>query len=741
MIGKTISHYKILEKLGEGGMGVVYKAQDTKLDRIVALKFLPKRLLCDNEAKTRFEHEAKAASALNHTNITTIYEIDELEGECFICMEYVEGTSLKEMIKEKTLSLKEIIDIAIQMAEGLSKAHEKGIVHRDVKPANIFVTADGMVKILDFGLAKLAGSQTKLTKTGATLGTVAYMSPEQAKGEGVDHKTDIWSLGVVLYEMLTGQLPFGAEYEQAMVYSILNEQPKAIDLIRKDIPKKLQDIVYKSMEKNSALRYQNMNEVVKELEEAKTGSVQLKEEKSILVLPFDDISPGKDNEYFSDGLTEELITDLSQVHDLLVISRTSVMTFKGTKKTIREIAREVNVQYVLEGSVRKVGNDLRISAQLIDAANDVHLWAQKFSGTLDDVFDIQEKVSHSIVDALKLKLTPEEVERLAEHPIPDALSYEFYLKARQEILKFTEAGLENALRYLRSGLEIVGENALLDAGLAYVYLEYINLGFKEEEYCLKEAQGYVDKALALDPLSSQGHFVQGMLHLTVNLKKGLKHLKRALETNPNDFDTLFFLSCLLGSLGQRSAVLPLEERTIRIDPLNPAAHFHSGFNRIWEGEFRLALKALGKLNKSFPEDLLTKFSYGLSLAYMNERDQAGLIFDQIAQEQPGGFIAALSLAFKYAIAGKKSETLRSLDSNPQLLKTRDLQYAYWIAECFALIDEKERALDWLERDVNLGMINYPFINELDPFLANIRGEERFKKLMEKVRGEWEHFEV
>jgi serine/threonine protein kinase len=742
MIEKTIFHYKILEKLGGGGMGIVYKAQDLKLDRLVALKFLPPDLTRDEEAKERFIHEAKAASALQHNNICSIHDIDETtDGQMFMVMDCYEGETLKDRIGRGPLKIEDTLDLAIQIAGGLQEAHEKGIVHRDIKPANIHISKDGVVKILDFGLAKLGG-QTKLTKTGSILGTAAYMSPEQARGQNVDHRTDLWSLGVVLYEMLTGKLPFRGEYEAALLYSIVHEEPQAMSDFRKDIPDNLASAISKTLRKDPHQRYVTARELLNDLKSAMASGIQLlKWEKSIVVLPFENLSPDPDQAYFSDGLTEEVISDLSNVRALRVISRSSAMTFKGTKKKIPEIAREVNVQYVLEGSVRRAGNSLRITAQLIDAQNDAHLWTEKYAGTLDDVFEIQEKVSHAIVDALKLKLTPEEAGRLAERPIPNASAYEFYLKARQEILKYTETGLENALKYLRSGLEIVGENAVLYAGLAYVHFGYLNLGLKEQEYCRKEAQKYIDKALALDPLNSQGHFIQGLFHVVDNPPKAIEHLKRALETNPNDFDALFFLSCVLGSLGQRTAALPLEERTIKIDPLNSAAYFHSGFNRIWEGEFGLALDVLRKLNKSFPDDLLIKFSYGLSLAYMNERDQAGLIFNQITQEQPGGLISGLSLAFKYAIAGKKTETLKSLEADPQLLKTRDFQYVYWITECLALIDEKERALDWLERDVNLGMINYPLMNELDPFLENIRGEERFKKLMERVKYEWEHFKV
>jgi len=740
--GKTIARkYTIIEKLGEGGMGAVYKANDSRLERVVALKFLPAGMTRDENAKKRFVQEARAAAALDHPNICAVYEVDEVRGQSFIVMAYIQGLSLKDKIATSFLEVEDALGIAIQVAEGLAEAHSRGVIHRDIKPGNIMLTEKGQAKIMDFGLAKLEG-KADLTKTSTVMGTTAYMSPEQARGDPVDQRTDIWSFGAMLYEMLAGTGPFGKKSYQALIYSILNEPPEPLTARRPDIPRPLEASVRKALEKDRSRRYQSMAEMLKDLKAARTsGTSPAKAEKSVIVLPFVDISPGKDNEYFSDGMTEEIITDLSAVNSLKVISRSSAMTFKGTKKKVGEIAGEVNVRYVLEGSVRKSGNNLRITAQLIDAANDAHLWAEKYTGTMDDVFDIQEKVSRSIVDALKLQLTPEEAERLAERPISNALSYEFYLKARQEIFKWTEAGLENALKYLKRGLEIVGENALLYAGIAYVFFQYFNLGLKEEESCRKEAEGYLEKAFALDSHLTLSNFVQGMLHSTNNPKAAIRYFKQVLEANPNDFDTLFFQSCALGTLGQRRAVVPLEERTIRIDPLNPAAHFHSGFNRLWEGEYALALEVLQKLHHSFSGDLLTTWSYGLSLAYMDKIDEAGLIFDQIAREQPGGFFADLSLALKYALEGKKSEALRRLDSSPRLQNTRDFQYVYWITECYALIDEKERALDWLERDVDLGMINYPLMNGLDPFLKNIRGEERFRKLMARVKKEWDEFQV
>jgi eukaryotic-like serine/threonine-protein kinase len=740
MIGETVAHYKILGKLGEGGMGVVYEAEDTKLKRIVALKFLPPELTKDAQAKARFVQEARAAAALDHPNICAIYEIGEAEGKTYIAMPRVKGQSLKEKIAAGPIALEEALEIAGQIAEGLKEAHEKGIIHRDIKPANIMLTEKGQAKIMDFGLAKLAGA-AEVTRTLGVTGTIAYMSPEQARGETVDQRTDIWSFGVTLYEMLAGVMPFGRKSDQALIYSILHESPESLSRLRPEAPLPIERIVHRALEKERSRRYQDMGEFLKDLKAARSlGAISLQPEKSIIVLPFENISPDPEQDYFCDGMTEELISGLSKIHSLGVISRTSSMMFKGTKKDIPAIAREVHVRYVLEGSVRKAGHNLRITAQLIDAANDTHLWAEKYGGTLDDVFDIQEKVSQSIVDALKLKLTPEETERLAERPIPSPLAYEFYLKARAEILKWTEPGLENALKYLQRGLEIVGENALLYAGMAHVYFQYFNLGLKEEGYGRKQAEEYVQKAFALDPDCPQANFVRANFIAWSQPQDGDKCFKRVLAKNPNDFDTLFYYSCFLGTLGRTREVMPLEERTIKIDPLNPMAYIHSGFNRLWEGGYELALERMEKFHRMFPEDVMTKWIHGLSLAYMNRKKESGQIFEEVAREQPGTLFACLGLAFKFAFEGKRSEALAALDSNPSLRKSWDFQSCYWKAECLALIGEKEMALDCLELDVNLGMSNYPLMNELDPFLANIRGEERFKKLMERVKFEWEHFE-
>ena len=746
MIGKNISHYRIIDKLGEGGMGEVYLAHDTDLDRKVALKFLPIQYTKDKEINKRFKREAKAAAKLNHPNIITVYEIGEFEGHAFIVMEYVEGVSLREKMRPSEpdnyqLTIKEIIHIATQICEGLLAAHQAGIVHRDIKPENILIDKSDRVKIADFGLARMKGV-TKLTKDASTLGTLKYMSPEQYKNKEVDHRTDIWSFGVVLFEMLTGQVPFQGEYEAAVMYSVVNEDPVSVSTIREESLQNLERIVSKSLEKDPTMRYQSMQEVLEALKKPVSSiAVSEKKEKSVIVLPFDDMSPNRDNEYFSDGLTEEIITDLSQIHDLLVISRSSAMTFKGTKMKIKEIAGEVNVQYVLEGSVRKAGNNLRITAQLIDASKDTHLWAEKFNGILDDVFDIQEKVSLRIVEALKLKLSSDEVDKLSGRPITNTLSFEYYLRAKQEIYKFTEQSLNMAIDYLKKALSIEGENTLLYAELAHAHYQFWNFGIRIEEQDLKQANEYVQKVFALNKDSPHGHFVCGLLEITGgDAIKGISHFHKVLTEAPNHSDALAWLSAVYSFLGITTATEQLNTRLLQIDPFHTFGFIVPVMLDIFTGEFESAVIQARKSIKSSTEDM-NLITCAFALMYNGQFEEAITILNNVSDSFQRTFVFRTCLLRKYAYQNEQVEFEQLIDDEFKLWAKKDFTYSLWLAEAYAMINDKKKTLNCLEDAVDRGFINYPFLNEYSPFLKNIRGEERFKKLMKRVKKEWGNFEV
>jgi len=740
MIGKTIGHYEVIQKLGSGGMGEVWLAEDTHLERKVALKFLPSDAATE-EDRNRFIREAKASSALDHPNICTIYEAGETDdGQTYIAMAYCDGETVKVKVARGPLPLEEALDIAIQIGEGLSRAHREGIVHRDIKPANAILTKDGTVKIVDFGLAKLQGA-TQLTRTGTSVGTAAYMSPEQVRGDEVDHRADIWALGVVLYEMVTGQQPFTGENESALMYAILNNEPEAPTAIRKDIPRQLVDVIGRAFVKDPANRYEHMQKMVEEMRNLSPVENDQKEwKKSIVVLPFENLSADPEQEYFSDGLTEEVISDLSNVRALQVISRSSAMTFKGAKKKISEIARELNVQYVLEGSVRKSGNSLRITAQLIDASNDAHLWAEKYGGTLDDVFDIQEKVSKSIVDALEVKLSSKEEEQISERPIENVQAYECYLKANADIFKFTEESIQSAIRTLQHAIEIVGDNALLYSSIALAYWNLVNIGVQQEYYLVK-AEEYVNRALAEDPELAKAHAVLGWINHLGNLLESAYHLKKALSISPDDPLALQGLAVVYALVGRSPAAIPLYEKLEYIDPLDFVTKFVQAWMHIYDGQFDHAVQELGHLLKAYPEHLYANFAYAFALAYNDCPDDALLIIDSLAQKDPDNAIVKLGCMLKHALQGDKESAFELVTPGFQKTCQRDPTFSHHLACIFSLLDAKDEALIWLNSAVNSGLINYPFLADQDPFLENIRGEERFKKLMERVKHEWEDFEV
>jgi TolB-like protein len=464
--------------------------------------------------------------------------------------------------------------------------------------------------------------------------------------------------------------------------------------------------------------------------------------KSIIVLPFENISPDPDQEYFSDGLTEEIITDLSHIHYLLVISRSSAMTFKGTKKKIGEIAKDVNVRYVLEGSVRKAGNNLRITAQLIDGMTDSHLWAEKYSGTLDDIFDIQEKVSRSIVEALKLKLTSGETQSILKRPIENIQAYEYYLKGYYSAYStFTEDGLHKARQYYEAALKITGNNAFLYAALGNVYLEYAHIWIKQED-SLNMAEEYARKALELDPETAQAYMILACCQLWRGITKNMVSLlKKGYLIDPNDIVLIHYYGWSYIVVGRTSEALPLANRIIELDPFNPLCGF-LGVVLFYMGKFMEAVQVGKKFGLSSTLDLpVSRYYLALFLAFAGKTDEALDILEPVERISASDFFFQNARLLKYALEGKKEKINELMTDEFILAEKREGVESCWAASFFAILGDFDTALDWLENSVNRGFFNYPYMSQHDPFLTKMRGNPRYDKLMERVKREWENFEV
>ena len=787
MIGQTISHYKILDKLGSGGMGVVYKAEDTKLQRNVAIKFLPPELTRDPESKERFVKEARAASALDHPNICTIYEIGETEDEqLFIAMAYYDGENLKNKIERAPLTVEKAVDLGLQLAQGLSKAHEQRIIHRDIKPANIMITDDGFVKILDFGLAKLS-DHSKVTQTGTTYGTTSYMSPEQTKGEAVDHRTDIWSLGVVLYEALSGKRPFKGDYGQAVVYSILNEDPDPVSDLRSDIPADLGEIVNQCLDKDPADRFQSMDDLKNDLQWLKEESrletlpyakpiyPKLKKkrfrpilaplilillaaltvagyfllrwpaeeevsiadhtlgygwENSIAVLPFADLSPLKDQDYFCDGMTNEIIAKLSRFEELKVISRTSVMQYKDAQVDIKEIGQKLNVANILEGSVRREGERIRVIAQLINAQDGFHLWSDTYERELESVFDVQEDVARAIANVMRVRLTDDNLAMLIADRPKNVEAYEYYLRGMHTLtnkyeVTAKEEDFQTTVNMFERAITIDPSYAYPFVGLAWAYMDRFNV--ENDEKDMDSSVKYCEKAYELNPNLAEANSAKATVHLIrLELDEAYQGFKRAMELNSNNAMIIQETAGFYRNIGLYDQAVEFYTRAMELNPLHIMTHVVLIMSLMNSGQFEKAMLRIEKALELEPTSLWCLKLKAELFVLMKEFDKAEEVIGQAERIRPDSSFMLDPKAILYASKGMEDKALENRSS----------------ALVYSLLGNKDKAIEMISEMIDEGYwsfgFSYPFLNT-SPYFDNLRDEPRFVAILEKQKKKYDEY--
>lgn len=736
--GQTISHYRIIDKLGEGGMGVVYKAEDITLKREVVLKFLPSHLIESIEVKERFLREAQAAAALVHPNIASVFDFEVFEDQSFIVMELIEGQTLREFLRESMIDIDETIEIIIAVADALSHAHRKGIIHRDIKPGNIMVSTEKKcqfprsVKVMDFGLAKIK-ERGNLTMTGSLLGTVSYMSPEQAGGASIDQRSDIFSLGVVFFEMLTGCLPFEGETIPNLLYNIVHKNPRPLSGRKEKIPSFLEEIVFKCLHKQPEKRYQTMIDLLQALAEFqyKPQSIAIKagpKKKSIAVLPFEDISPEKKNEYLADGMTEELITVLSQNRNLRVIARTSIMQYKTQTKDVREIARELGVDYVLEGSVRRFKDNLRVSSQLIDSEDGAHLWVDKYDGVMRDIFNFQEDVARAVTNSLEIEL--ELNTKSTSISIPNPQAYELYIQGKFLLDVPTLKNLDQASVLLNRAVEIEPDYADVYGILSSVYLWYVDTGLRPSPEYLIKAEESAKRALSLN--KNQPDALYALANLDMKNRKIVKAFQgfsRSLEIDPNQKDAAWWKALLLCFSSYFEEALQEADRMLEVNPFWPMAHFMHSTIRMFQGVFDAAIAEYEQVVTEVPSKLVW---LSLCYRYADRMDKAWEAAQKVKQLEPEGILWPSAYAFLEGAEGKGRKILKYVDDRLKAFGWEFHIVCYWVASVYALADERDEAFRWLNRGIELGCRNYRWF-EIDPNLHNIRKDPRFIGFMEKAK--------
>jgi len=745
LIGKTISHYKIEEILGSGPMSTVYKAKDLKLERYAALKFLSPQHTVDDSETERLIQEAKTTSALEHPNICTIYEIDEVEGQVFIAMAFYEGETLEERLARGPMSIAEAVDTIKAVSLGVAKAHEKGIIHRDLKPANIMITTDEVVKILDFGIAKLI-YQKGQTKSGIIMGTPGYMAPEQAKGDSIGPYTDIWALGVIFYEMLAGDLPFTGANDIALIYSIINDNPMPLGKFAEEIPPHIEQFILKMIEKEPANRFQSVAEMLDELSnlsedkaefstvKLKASDVGLEVSPSIAVLPFLDMSPKKDQEYFCDGLTEETISTLSRVEGLRVVSRMSSFQFKGREFDLRQVGHQLNVSCVLEGSIRKAGKRVRISAQLTNISDGFLLWSEQYEREIKDIFKIQDEISQAIVGALKIKLISEKDKRLYKNYTDNVEAYSDYLKGRYHWNKRTADALKKSIEHYNQAIEKDPQYAPAFAGLADTYIILGLYGTLAPKFVMPKAKAAASKALEIDQDLAEARASLGCIQSVYDWdwQGAEEQFLKAIELNSNyAIAHHWYAVNYLAPHGRFDEAIKEIKIALDLDPISLVINTTVGLVYYYAGKYDEATGVFLKTLEVEPNFAMAHFFLGQTYSQKKMFDEALSQFDEASKLFGGSTNMQATFGTASALAGNKDKALEILKRLEQESKEKYVS-AYDMAMIHTGLGDKQQAFQWLEKALAEHSYLLIYLN-VDPVLEGLRGDKRFKKIQSKMK--------
>ncbi len=742
--GSQIGHFRIEREIGRGGMGVVYLARDTKLDRAVAIKSLPPELMADPRVRSRLGREARLLASLSHPNIATIHdEVQEAEGAMYLILEYIPGPTLAERIATGRLALDEALSIAHQTAAALAVAHEQGIVHRDLKPGNIKITPEGNVKVLDFGLAKAIeeaetqGPQTSVTQPGRVMGTPAYMSPEQTAGAPLDHRTDIWSLGVVIYEMLTGELPFKGNSQQSLRHAIQHEEPEQLTRVRRDAPIRLEQVVSKMMQKDRERRVENMKAVIRELESVRRDSTaetaSSTRSPSIAVLPFVNMSADKEQEYFCDGMAEELINALTQIRDLRVIARTSAFSYKGRDVNVRDIGRELDVATVLEGSVRKAGNRLRITAQLIDTVGGHHLWSERYDRDMDDVFAIQDQITLAIVEKLKPRLLGQTQAQVARRQTVELDVYNQYLKGLYFRAKAAEEAIPRAIECFERAIEQDPTYALAYAGLAVAHAILPLYSPLPSKDVIPRATQMALRALQLDETLSEAHAALGLIKTLYDWDwAGAERcFRRAFELNPGYTKAHHWYAYNLLYRGQADRAVEEMATALDLDPVSVGANRDLSLVCFFAGQHGRALDAGKRTVELDPSAVFAHFDLGAAYLGKSMYEEALAEFQKEKDVSKGSHAwPEVFSAYIYAQTGQPQKAQKERD---KVLERSQRQYVspFLLASLHFVLGQDEEGFKWAnkayeEHDPWLCYVG------ISPALDRVRSDPRYEALLKKM---------